>query len=346
MIADRVPYSYDKMKSLLWSGGSFAQLRARLTTLGCLPNTIVVQREGGGSHVNPVDGWLIYNQFDWSHTYNATFLHRLEDDIPPGRIWASCYDICTFTPSVDLLDGSCHTFDYWTRYEAHLGFAEGEEKVCGQGWHPFIVEHLLPLLPLPPGTCVAYPSQADYSLHFPLGKRKPITGFWRPTLANDVIVLTNEAKINSAYRLSVEIHELCHASQSWEQVMTLTPFDPGIVRPELGKHVPSVEALIELLEYTAEPDPGNWHWPHTHKWSLPSGSIFRNTYYDTPIELGAELCTMYVYEALDPPHAYPRGNFSAYLTAEIREWLREYIFVLPHKNEEDVRNSSGASSTG
>ena len=145
-----------------------------------------------------------------------------------------------------------------------------------------------------------------------------------------VTVLTSDTASNPDRGLYTQIHEICHASQSWEEIMTLSRYEPGNVRPELGKVVPSVDALIEMLDYRAEPDPGNWHWPHTHKWTLPEESVFQDTYSDTPVELGAELCTMYVYEVLDPPFAYPRGDIARYLTPEIRDWLKEYPFTLPH----------------
>lgn len=323
-----LPSVYDQLVPLHWSGGSFAQLRARLATQGCLVNSVAAHTESGDRSEG---SWYLYNQFEWPHSLNVQFLDAFRDGIPSGQIWVSCYDICDFRPERDPSDPICLSFEDWAdAVVGGLGFAPGEDKQCGSTWHPFIIERLLPLLPVPPGICIAYPSQAEYSVHYPIGSRRPITGFWRPMRSQAVTILTS-ADVSSPDRgLYVQIHELCHASQSWEEIMTLSRYDPGLVKPELGTLVPSVHALIALLDYRAEPDPDNWHWPHTHKWTLPAESVFRDTYSDTPVELGAELCTMYVYEVLDPPHAYPRGNIARYLTDEIREWLGEYVFVLPH----------------
>ena len=85
------------------------------------------------------------------------------------------------------------------------------------------------------------------------------------------------------------------------------------------------------------------------QWKLPHSSIYRDIYSKNPIELSAELCSMYLLDKIGATQQYeyrkwvvlndkwgyflpftPIPNFSVntYLTPQIRQWLETYM-ILP-----------------
>ena len=113
---------------------------------------------------------------------------------------------------------------------------------------------------------------------------------------------------------------------------------------------------------------GGWAW----KWVLPEDSIYTNIYSRNPIELSAELCTLYILDKIGATSVYrydryvygfkqdrideiqssgyfewiPLPSFrngpyarefdtSPYLSPEVVEWLETYV-VLPEIIEEDI----------
>ena len=54
-----------------------------------------------------------------------------------------------------------------------------------------------------------------------------------------------------------------------------------------------------------------------------------SSYYNTnPLELSAQLCTVYLLEKVQPNNEYSRYSRAPYITPEIEQWIETYI-VLP-----------------
>lgn len=147
--------------------------------------------------------------------------------------------------------------------------------------------------------------------------------------------------------LNLEIHELCHMNQNWQQAQGLTT-EQGFNKDAdiYFKNTPQGKAFIEMIGFI---DLGYW------QWDLPRNSIYRDIYSRNPIELSAELCTMYLLDKIGATQRYNYkkwvatgrayngyftfrhtsiSNFNAdtYLTPEIREWLEAYM-ILPEITE-------------
>ena len=81
-------------------------------------------------------------------------------------------------------------------------------------------------------------------------------------------------------------------------------------------------------------------------WTLPQNSVYRDIYADNPIELAAELCSMYLLNRMGErsnydyeTYNYERGYYekvpirttdtTKYLTPDITEWLETHM-ILPN----------------
>ena len=150
-----------------------------------------------------------------------------------------------------------------------------------------------------------------------------------------ILLYGSNFKNYKASLLTTEIHELCHINQHWhwlQQLQANTDTDYSSIASYHFNDTYSKE-LIDLVGFT-QPSPGEW--------KLPIHSVYRDIYSISPYELSAELCSLYLLDAMGEPSDYEFGrytstyseisrrdfNASKYLTPEIVEWLETYM-ILP-----------------
>ena len=352
IVAD-IPEEYDTLFNLQWGGGSLYQLKGRLATMGCMANSI--------SFTDPeTNTQYTYNQYTTLSTdpTNQQFLKKYEQFIPANDISADCYNVCEFGGeqclSFDELREQEGNFrDYFAQVPAleRENFEIDETTPCTQEFHPTIQERVLPLLPIRPDTCVVRKEKINTSNSNNIGG---IGGYvWYQNIDAPpffVIADTSSAWYKETQRykdlvLVNEIHELCHMNQIYQQVQGLTAeqsFDEDIFA--WFKNSPQGKAFIDMVEYR---DRGEW------LWSLPKNSIYRDIFSSNPIELSAELCSMYLLDKIGVTQQYeyrkwvvlndkwgyflpftpiPNFNVNTYLTPQIRQWLETYM-ILPDVSE-------------
>ena len=350
-VVAEIPEAYNEIFELQWGGGSLYQLKGRLATMGCMVNNIWLYDD---------NKWNVYNQYDLPQDtfFIQQFIQHYEQFIPAATLWANCYNICEFG------DGQCLTFDelreqegnfeeYFARERQFLQveFTIDENTICTQEFHPTIEKRILPLLPIRPDTCVV--RQEKISSPDSIGG----TGgyVWTESInAPPFFVFYDTSSL--WYReyqryedlaLHTEIHELCHMNQNWQQIQGLTT-EQGF-NEDIYTWFKSTPQGKEFIEMTGFIDLEYW------QWDLPRDSIYRNIYSRDPIELSAELCTMYLidklwatqrynyekwvatgraYNGYFAPRITPLSGFntSKYLNPEVVEWLEAYM-ILPDISE-------------
>ena len=346
---------YDTPFELQWGGGSFLHLKGRLATMGCMVNNI--------SYTDPeTNREYTYNQYNTRSTdrTNQQFLQRYEQFIPAGTLTADCYNVCEFGGE------RCLSFDELREQEGNFrkyylfSILEIDKTTpCTRNFHPTIQEHILPLLPIRPDACIVLKEKLTddpdsiggvggavwyYNVNAPpFVAVEDISSLWyRETQQYKDEVLVNG------------IHELCHINQNYQQVQGLSTEQGFNENNHLWfKNSPQGRAFIEMVEYT---DVGSW------QWVLPENNVYRQDIYSTnPIELSAELCSMYLLDKIGATQRYtytkwiplpnengyngygyfqpstptPNFNINTYLTPEVREWLETYM-ILPEIIEEEA----------
>ncbi len=344
IVAD-IPEDYDTMFKLQWGGGSLYQLKGRLATMGCMANNI--------SFTDPEANMeYSYNQYTTRSTdpTNQQFLQRYEQLIPAGKLSVDCYNVCEFGGerclSFDELREQDNFKEYFNRISQmrNRTLIIDETTPCTQEFHPTIQEHILPLLPIRPDTCVV--------------RQKDTTGIGRGRVSGYAVSLSINSppffltrdtmhpnhrggKEHNDFLLLNEVHELCHMNQHYQQVQGLT-IEQKFKLDTFAwfKNTPQGKAFIDLVGYI---DKGDW------LWALPKNSIYRDIYSINPIELSAELCSMYLLDKIgatqryvykrwvvhneswgyfEPFSSIPNFNVNTYLTPQIRQWLETYM-ILP-----------------
>ena len=346
IVAD-IPEEYDTLFPLQWGGGSLFQLKGRLATMGCMVNNI--------SYTDPeTNREYTYNQYTTRspERANKQFLKKYEHLIPANDISADCYNVCEFGGerclSFDELreqEGNFREYFAYIRYLARENFEIDETTPCTQEYHPTIQEHILPLLPVRPDTCIVRKEKINTS-----NSIGGIGGYtwYRSVNAPPFFVIHDTSsvwyKTTQEYKdlaLATEVHELCHINQNYQQVQGL-----NTKRSFNGddhtwfKNSPQGKQFIDMVGYR---DRGNY------LWSLPRNSIYRDIFSKNPIELTAELCSMYLLDKIGATQKYeyrkwvvveesygyfkpfspiPNFDVNTYLTPEIRQWLETYM-ILP-----------------
>ena len=347
IVAD-IPEEYDTLFKLQWGGGSLYQLKGRLATMGCIANNI--------SFTDPeTNREYTYNQYNTRSTdpTNQQFLQQYEQFIPAGTLTADCYNVCEFGGE------RCLSFDELREQESNFreyfssvyilrinNFEIDETTPCTQEFHPTIQEHILPLLPIRPDTCVVRKEKIS-----PEGYTGGIGGYtwYRSVNALPFFVMSDTSSLwyrsTQEYKdlaLVKEVHEFCHMNQTYQQVQGLTAERSFNEDDHTWfKNSPQGKAFIDMIGFI---DLGYWQWKLSH------GNTYRDIFSKNPIELSAELCSMYLLDKIGATQRYekyekwttlsngngyfepfspiPNFNVNTYLTPEIRQWLETYM-ILP-----------------
>lgn len=330
-IIAEIPEEYGTMFELQWGGGSLIHFKGRLATMGCIANNISLHDpDTGQAH--------IYNQYNTLSTdlNNQRFLRAFEQFLPAGIFSVDCYNICEFR------DRKCVSFEEMNKrqggYTSHYGFhASIINSPCTTDFDTKVTDKVFPLLPLIPNVCIVVKQLND---------GKGVRGIVPSITINTkqfFVIFDDKSPYRSnreytTIRLAVEIHELCHINQDWQQVRQLG-LPQGYNQHYLDdfKHSQHGKEFMDIIGYQQF---GN-------SYILPIDSIYRNIYFKTPIEISAELCKLYLLDKMGErsnydyeryasgvQHEVPIRDFdtSPYLTPEVVEWLETYM-ILPEITE-------------
>ena len=349
-VVAEIPEGYNELFELQWGGGSLYQLKGRLATMGCIANTIWLYDN---------DQWNVYNQYNIPQDNPAIqqFKQQYEQFIPAGTLWADCYRICEFTQT-----RSQYYNWWWIVAENNMHECLSFEHIRDKGFYNFIQypidktilctndfdsrvkETVFPNLPLHPDVCIVKQKKGFIagSVLFGTINATPfivvytdINGPYRSTKERDVLHLKNE------------IHELCHINQAWQWIQGVH-VDTEIGEDWLANHYrynfyhsKAGKEFIDMVGFTNV----------IHNiWRLPTNTIYHDIYNKNPIELSAELCTMYLLDKMGERNSYDYETYGSgkyyeipirtidvntYLTPEIREWLETWM-ILPEIIEEDA----------
>ena len=323
-----IPEAYNELFTIQWGGGSLYHLKARLATMGCMLNTIWVY---------DTNQWYGYNQYNIPHSFNQAFITKFEDNIPATTLYASCIHICNF--NVDggriIAGGGCETWEdrqaLWIQQKAELQ-AKGiptidDNASCNDDFHPLVKEKVFSLLPVMPDVCVVrqlYTSAEYTGTRFVGGGAYGgyIVLWLEPPSLYTGQTLREKISIGA---LHTEIHELCHLQQNYYSVQQ-APLNQ-IIHIHIDKYrTDANEKFMDIVGFT---EPTEWNF------ELPEDSIYKEIYSKNPIELSAELCSLYLLDKIGEKNSYhtenPNFNPHKYLTPQIVEWLETYM-VLPYPN--------------
>ena len=370
IVAD-IAEEYNTLFELQWGGGSLLHLKGRLATMGCVANNITLTDPATNTQYT-------YTQYNTRSTdpANQQFVQSFKAYIPAGTLQADCYNVC------DISDQGClsfeelreqknnfqEVFDLIANLDA-INFKLPQNVSCNDDFHPQVKEHVLPYLPIHPRTCIvklipfgngnlgfggvaiSYPRLNTSPIVFLLGSHE----FYRNK---------QESKV---FRLQYEIHESCHINQYWHVMQALgadihhlylDPHNISYVHSYFYDISEHGREFINIIGFTNKPgiDPnrqeGEWRPVDEWGWDLPVDNIYRNIYSFSPLELSAELCSMYFLDklGLESHYRYQKyyytdyGKYalginirdfdiSPYLNPEVVEWLETYM-ILPQITED------------
>ena len=362
-IIAEIPEGYDTMFELQWGGGSLLHLKGRLQTMGCVPNNISIRN----SDTNLTYATSLYDMESTS-TANQRFAQTYEQFIPPGPLQADCYDIC------EISDEGCLSFEQLK--ERENGFQElfriisifGDDVTldqtlsCNDDFSQQIKDQVLPFLPIHPHTCIIKQTGqgrsgfGGYAITYP--------GLDVPPFIFSLQASHNIYRTDTEYEiigLQKEIHELCHMNQFWGEMQMLGLgsrqfedshdftyiYDTFYER----KHIKEFMDMTGFTNKWGRIPSGRWD---DGGWYLSADNIYRNVYSSNPMELSAELCSMYFLDkmGLESNYRYVKHHYTdfgkyklatnirdfdtnPYLTPEVVEWLETYM-ILPPITEEDA----------
>ena len=319
-VVAEIPEKYNTLFELQWGGGSLYQLKGRLATMGCMANTIWLYDN---------DKWNIYNQYNISHDnfIIQQFLNTYSEFIPAGTLWADCYDLC------ETKEISCPSLEEMNKDDSHYSITSILNNFpCTDNFDPRVKQYVLSRLPHRSNTCIVRNVIERYSISgiaFTGNIPHPFIVMYKPDrFKNDEYL--------AAKSLKTEIHEMCHITQGWQWAQGLSV----LIENDRSFNISEYEKeFINLVGFTQT---------NSGKWRLPVGSAYRRIYSFDPLELSAELCAMYLLDAMGEPSSYefetysgggytrlPQRrdfNTSKYLTPEVVEWLETYM-ILPDVSE-------------
>ena len=317
--------------NLEWGGGSLFQLKGRLATMGCMVNNI--------SYTDPeTNREYTYNQYTTRspERANKQFLQRYEQLIPAGELSADCYEVCNFWG----IPAWCAPFE-----EIRTGWGGGNlssipHSTCTDDFLPQVKEVVLRLLPMHPDVCVVrdFTQDIDY-----IGGYVLVNNLEQPFILIHGADPTNDAYLTRS-ALDTEIHELCHINQHWHwlQKISRANYYDSYGPIKYFNNSTHGKEFIELIGFTEVNSV-------MRTANLSHNNIYRDIYSLNPLELSAELCTMYLTEKMGlesiyeySVYDYPNRNttnkhirvprrevdVNKYLTPQIRQWLETHM-ILP-----------------
>lgn len=340
-VVAEIPEGYNQLFPLQWGGGSLYQLKMRLATTGCIANTI--WNYDGGE-------WHAYNQYNVPSTLNADWLAAYGEFVPPGSLYATCFDVCEFSYFEAPRGGRpCRSLAFFRaseQWDRPRGFAApiDDSTDCTDDFDPRVKERVLPSMPLYPGTCV-FRQEVSEALGI-LGNHSPplvlLYGAVYPYYPSYIAVFERtppwpDAEYHDARLLKVEIHELCHSNQAYHFIEQMQPD-----RLIIGARGTSTTAewrttrpgssFIDLVGF-AQDAAGDWSLPDAASaWALPDAHRSEDIYIygtDDPFELAAELCALYFVDRMGERSQYEWDDRdfdpTQYLTDEIVEWIETWV---------------------
>lgn len=333
-VVAEIPEGYNQLFPLQWGGGSLFQLKARLATMGCIANTI--WNHDGGE-------WRGYNQYNAPSTLNADWLSAYGEFVPAGGLYATCFDVCEFSYfEAPRGDRPCVSVTTARENEFYglIALPIDDSSACTEDFDERVREHVLPSMPLYPDTCIIRQGT-------PLGESArghalpPYTllhdsaSLYFPSIA--VVYTTTVPPVSETEKvgaLNTEIHELCHTNQYFHFIEQLQP--DRLIRVPLTTNdfwaaTTAGNTFIDLVGFTRDGD----------EWSLPAGA-YEGIYNVTPVELAAELCSMYFIHKMGERSKYADRRYDEakglyvslgtkefdpgrYLTDEIVEWIETWV---------------------
>ena len=142
-------------------------------------------------------------------------------------------------------------------------------------------------------------------------------------------------RVRNIHHFHTEVHEMCHINQYWQGLQSLEQDKLIIGGRGYLDNIPSIQELIEIVGFQES-------WGDSYR--LPAGSVYQDLYgNDDPIELGAELCNLYLLDKIGHDSFYRYGTYSeryfsgsflkynpdfevgVYLTPRIRQWVEKYV---------------------
>ena len=355
IVAD-IPEAYGQIFPLRWGGGSLLHLKGRLATMGCIANTLFLYDD---------DRWWAYNQYHipQSNSLNREFRRVYEEFVPATTLWADCYRICEFAETrpehewylwvlePDAPDASdCVSHEYLENLSSvHYPISYATPTPCNDDFDPRVKQHVFPVLPLRPDVCIVQEQGDRFNGH--AGSNGYGGAMVSRVINAPPVVIVYEgrdvyrtAEERDLIRLKTEIHELCHANQSWWGIQDLDS-DLAALWYELWYefgYVPLLEGTLQGDEFIAIV--GFEQSQSGSEWRLPSSSVYRSVYSPDPGELSAELCSMYLLDMMGMRTTYDfeiwnseghydeipvrRVDVNKWLTPEVRVWLEAYM-ILP-----------------
>ena len=328
-VAAEIPDGDGELFPLEWGGGSLLHLKGRLATMGCIADTIWVWDQ---------NNWHPYNQYQAPHSLQVIqdFKKNYSEHIPPTTIYADCTNICEFN------DNQCISFhemrERRNNYDNNPLFITPltEDDSCTTDFNPKVTTQVLPTLPTRPDACIVTKKFND-------GKGIRGVAPILPLNTTPFVVVYDESTVyrtpteHSDILLQSEIHELCHVNQNWHWVQQLTPGASIHYRPFTYFYAsPHGQTFIDMVGYQRN---------NGETWTLPLNSAYRDIYSKNPIELSAELCSMYLLDRMGERISYDYERYNndegyyveipirttdvtKYLTPDIVEWLETYM-ILP-----------------
>lgn len=309
---ERLPIS--QLAAMQWKGGSLLHLKAELQILGCSTDMIYVK--------NQENEWDEYIHFNDDKKANQSFLDKYSEYIPQTTVKFSCHKSYRHGFTIDANEN----------VQSKEDIIRNSDEQCSNDWNTLVQEHILPIMPLEPNLCVVRLLEGS-AIEFSVsglrlkggGKYYPSNGYYHTIKENDKHIrtymqLTNPyIVLNYRSSLHTEVHELCHAQQFW-----YLSFGLGEPVTQFHYNWNSSPAGLELIEISGfENKDGKWHLPTGPYSEIYSGQGPHHG----PLELGAELCAMYLLERAGYKNYYSQEVHDAALTTEIREWMKKYIIV-------------------
>ena len=225
-------------------------------------------------------------------------------------------------------------------------FPPDETAPCDDDFDPRVKEQVFPRLPLVPGVCIVRQKVGEYGISgvasFETINSPPVRVVYE---GPDVYRSAQEREL---IRLKMEIHELCHINQGWQWIQDMSPDRRELVYAlDYAFNDSSQGQELIALAGFERVGPDRFESP----WRLPSGSPYRDFYSKNPVELSAELCAVYLLEAMGERSSYDyeryagdrkfqevpvrRADLNKWLTPEVRTWLETWM-ILPLITDEAV----------
>ena len=319
--------------TIQYGAGSFYQLISRLSIEGC--EVINLQIDD-----------LEYD-FRHTNTQNSAFEGRYDSHISPGsRVMVQCVDHC------DMVYAGSNASDSLVRY------AEQQEDLrcrpfeirpelitessdCKTDW-PELFARLFQYIPLFQDLCWIE-SDASAKGFREVGRLGAVHG--NVGFLGEAVVLShfraeihlidrNEIDLNTPWWSFTMIHEFCHVHQNWyvlKQQIDHAYLNgaPHLVEgrsrnsSDIWFDTEMAHEFIALTGFVQKPG---------GSWKLSGNSVKARTSHvaESPIELSADVCALYMTKRLAPDHlrGYDRFTRPPYLTEELERWVEQYV-VLP-----------------